>query len=58
MNHGEATGVLLVHRGEGPDGGVVVNDYWVDPGGGLVWQSRQWGGPAMGYLRTRRLTTG
>ena len=37
-------------------GGVVVNDYWVDPRAGIVWQSRQWGGPGVGYLRTRRLT--
>lgn len=37
-------------------GGTVVNDYWVDSGAGLVWQSRQWAGPDIGYLRTRRLT--
>lgn len=41
-----------------PDGGSVVNDYWVDPQRRIVWQSRQWAGPAIGYIRTRRLTTG
>ena len=37
-------------------GGRVVNDYWVDSRSGLVWQSRQWGGPYVGYVRTRQLT--
>lgn len=36
--------------------GRVVNDYWVDTGAGLIWQSRQWAGPETGYLRLRRLT--
>ena len=36
--------------------GQVVNDYWVDPRAGIVWQSRQWAGPHIGYLRFRRLT--
>lgn len=36
--------------------GQVVNDYWVDARAGLVWQSRQWAGPGIGYLRVRRLT--
>jgi hypothetical protein len=40
------------------DGGSVVNDYWVDPQRRIVWQSRQWAGPVIGYIRTRRLTTG
>lgn len=35
--------------------GVVVNDYWVDSGRGIVWQSRQWAGPQLGYVRLRRL---
>ncbi len=35
--------------------GRVVNDYWVDTGAGLVWQSRQWAGPQTGYLRMRRV---
>ena len=35
--------------------GRVVNDYWVDAGAGLVWQSRQWAGPQTGYLRMRRV---
>lgn len=34
---------------------LVVNDYWVDSRAGLVWQSRQWAGPDIGYLRFRRL---
>lgn len=33
----------------------VINDYWVDRRGGTVWQSRQWGGPGMGYVRMRLL---
>ncbi|WP_165978801.1 YjbF family lipoprotein [Antarcticimicrobium luteum] len=36
-------------------GGRVVNDYWTDPRAGLVWQSRQWAGPHLGYLSLRRL---
>lgn len=39
-------------------GGQVRYDYWVDSRSGIVWQSRQWGGPHIGYLTTRRLTTG
>lgn len=35
--------------------GVVVNDYWVDPGRNIIWQSRQWAGPQLGYMRLRRL---
>ncbi len=35
--------------------GVVVNDYWVDSGRGIVWKSRQWAGPQLGYIRLRRL---
>lgn len=41
--------------GEGDDG-QVVNDYWVDSRAGLIWQSRQWAGPYIGYMRLRRLT--
>jgi hypothetical protein len=37
-------------------GGTVVNDYWVDAGQGLIWQSRQWAGPHVGYLRLRQIT--
>lgn len=54
--------VELVHRTrhlrercEG-GGGAVVNDYWVDSHSGIVWQSRQWAGPYIGYMRLRRLT--
>ena len=36
-------------------GGRVVNDYWVDPRADIVWQSRQWAGPHLGYLSLRRL---
>lgn len=45
----------LRERCEGA-GGTVVNDYWTDPRSGLVWQSRQWAGPTIGYIRTRQLT--
>jgi hypothetical protein len=37
--------------------GAIRNDYWIDSRSGLVWQSRQWAGPYIGYMRTRRLTT-
>ncbi|OED47364.1 YjbF family lipoprotein [Leisingera sp. S232] len=42
---------------EGAGGGTVVNDYWVDsrPGRAQVWQSRQWAGPEIGYMRIRLL---
>lgn len=33
----------------------VVNEYWVDPRDRTVWQSRQWMGPEVGYIRTRFL---
>ena len=33
----------------------VVNDYWVARSDGAVWQSRQWAGPGLGYIRTRLL---
>lgn len=36
-------------------GGRIVNDYWADDSTGIVWKSRQWAGPGIGYLRTRRL---
>ncbi|MGD9861962.1 MAG: YjbF family lipoprotein [Pseudodonghicola sp.] len=45
----------LQQRCEG-GGGRVVNDYWTDAGSGIVWQSRQWAGPYVGYLRLRRVT--
>lgn len=51
----------LVERCEG-GGGTVVNEYWVGSHAGsragLVWQSRQWAGPGIGYLSLRRLTAG
>lgn len=37
-------------------GGEIVNDYWVESARGMVWQSRQWAGPHIGYMRLRRLT--
>lgn len=37
-------------------GGQVVNDYWIESRRNIVWQSRQWAGPHIGYLRIRRLT--
>jgi Group 4 capsule polysaccharide lipoprotein gfcB, YjbF len=37
-------------------GGTVVNDFWVDSSAGLVWQSRQWAGPNIGYLLIKRVT--
>ena len=36
--------------------GQIQNDYWVDSSSGIVWQSRQWGGPDNGYFKFRRLT--
>lgn len=44
----------LQQRCEG-GGGRVVNDYWVDPRADIVWKSRQWAGPHVGYLSLRRL---
>jgi hypothetical protein len=45
-------------RCEGPGApfeGVVVNDYWIDSARPIIWQSRQWAGPTVGYLSLRRL---
>ena len=36
--------------------GQIVNDYWIDSRDQLAWQSRQWAGPDVGYVRFRRLT--
>ncbi|TDE34230.1 YjbF family lipoprotein [Antarcticimicrobium sediminis] len=44
----------LQQRCEG-GGGRVVNDYWTDPRAGIIWKSRQWAGPHLGYLSLRRL---
>lgn len=44
----------LQQRCEG-GGGRVVNDYWTDPRADVIWQSRQWAGPQLGYFRLRRL---
>lgn len=45
-------GVVAGHSGRA---GTVVNEYWVDSRRGVIWQSRQWAGPDIGYLRLRRL---
>ncbi|MCG7626012.1 YjbF family lipoprotein [Epibacterium sp. Ofav1-8] len=42
-------------RCTGPQGGHVVNDYWVDSRSGRLWQSRQWAGPEVGYIRLRQV---
>lgn len=34
----------------------MENDYWIDSRTGRIWQSRQWAGPDIGYLRIRQLT--
>lgn len=41
-----------LRRGEGR----IVNDYWVDQRAGIVWKSRQWAGPHIGYLGISQLT--
>lgn len=47
----------VVHLQENCTGwkGVVAFDYWVDVRDATVWQSRQWSGPDLGYIRTRLL---
>jgi group 4 capsule polysaccharide lipoprotein GfcB/YjbF len=47
----------IVENCEGA-GGSIVNEYWIDSRRNLVWQSRQWVSPEVGYLRLRRLTAG
>ncbi|MCE8510021.1 YjbF family lipoprotein [Ruegeria pomeroyi] len=37
------------------DTGEITNSYWIDTGAGVVWQSRQWAGPEIGYMRFRLL---
>ncbi len=37
-------------------GGEVINEYWIETGRDIVWQSRQWAGPHIGYIQLRRLT--
>ncbi|MEO9574729.1 MAG: YjbF family lipoprotein [Lentilitoribacter sp.] len=36
-------------------GAVKSYDFWVDERQSTVWQSRQWAGPDIGYVRTRLL---
>ncbi|APX13244.1 YjbF family lipoprotein [Tateyamaria omphalii] len=47
----------VVHLQENCTGwkGVVAFDYWVDRRDATVWQTRQWSGPGLGYIRTRLL---
>lgn len=45
----------LEERCTDPQGGRVVNEYWVDSRSGRLWQSRQWAGPAIGYIRIRQV---
>ncbi|GGX38771.1 hypothetical protein GCM10007385_02040 [Tateyamaria omphalii] len=47
----------VVHLQENCTGwkGVVAFDYWVDRRDSTVWQTRQWSGPDLGYIRTRLL---
>ncbi len=47
----------LQERCEGPGQTVVINEYWVDSRSQKVWKSRQWAGPANGYLRIRDLSS-
>jgi hypothetical protein len=37
------------------DTGRILNEYWIGSAD-VVWQSRQWAGPGIGYLTFRRLT--
>jgi len=62
--HGPET-IVIVGRRHGTErfretcetaGGVVVNDYWIDSRSPTIWQSRQWAGPYIGYVRIRQLT--
>lgn len=39
----------------GPQGGQITNDYWIDSRSGRLWQSRQWAGPSIGYIRFRQV---
>ncbi|MFL4469155.1 YjbF family lipoprotein [Tateyamaria armeniaca] len=34
---------------------AVTYNFWVDPEDSTVWQSRQWAGPSLGYMKTRLL---
>ena len=45
----------LQERCSAAQGGQVVNDYWVDARSDIIWQSRQWAGPQIGYIAFRRL---
>lgn len=45
----------LQERCSGLWGSEVVNDYWIDSHSGRLWQSRQWAGPSVGYVRIRQV---
>ncbi|WP_330629610.1 YjbF family lipoprotein (plasmid) [Thioclava litoralis] len=45
----------LEERCTSPEGGRIVNDYWLGKADGALWQSRQWGGPRLGYVRFRQI---
>ncbi|MEX0281239.1 MAG: YjbF family lipoprotein, partial [Arenibacterium sp.] len=42
-------------RCEMADGSAITNEYWIDSRRPIVWESRQWGGPDIGYFRIRRV---
>lgn len=42
-------------RCEMGDGSAFTNEYWIDSRRPIVWDSRQWGGPDIGYFRIRRV---
>lgn len=36
--------------------GAIQNDFWTDSSADVIWQSRQWAGPSIGYITLRQLT--
>ncbi|NRB35592.1 MAG: YjbF family lipoprotein [Rhodobacteraceae bacterium] len=36
--------------------GTIQNEYWVSPSQNVVWKSRQWAGPLIGYIETQQIT--
>ncbi|MER5171257.1 MULTISPECIES: YjbF family lipoprotein [Thioclava] len=45
----------LIEACTSPEGNKVSNDYWIGLQDGVMWQSRQWAGPRMGYVRFRQI---
>ena len=37
-------------RAQGQQAVAYTNDYWLDPRTKVIWKSRQWAGPVIGYL--------